>query len=93
MADVVGEEYVGNMVVTDIVYEVLGEIAAVDDMDVLETIEEVGGKSVAEAVLEDEQATVVACGSGDVRQTVVAAHERAVGQAAAVGIGLEETCL
>ena len=49
--NVVGKEYVGNIVVMDIFHHVLGEIARIDHMHLLEREEKIAWQGIAETVL------------------------------------------
>ena len=62
MRDVVGKEYVGDVVLLDVFLQIAFEVTAVYDMDLFERGEEVTCQCIAETVFEDEESTSVVCG-------------------------------
>ena len=91
MDQIVGEEDIRNCMVVDKVNHVLQEIATIHDMDFLKRREEVGGKRISIAVLEYQQAAIVADGRCDTGGIGITAHEGAIGIAIAILIVTEET--
>ena len=89
LENVVGEENVGDLVLGHVGLHVFGEVAGVDDVDLGERVEEVAGQGVAEAVFEDDEATMTGSGGADDGQTGVTAHECAVGAGTSVAIVLK----
>ncbi len=90
VCQVVGEEDVGDAVLSHIAAYVLCEVAAVDHVDFLEGIEQVGADGIAEAVFEHEQPATVVGAGGDFDQTVVATAEDAVGRTHILGLEIVE---
>ena len=81
------------MVLTDVLAHVLGEITEIDYMDLFERIEKVTGEGVAKTVFQDEHSAPVADRGAHAGDAGVAAHEGAVGPAAAVFVLVEEDAL
>ena len=79
MCDIVVEHNVGDVVVLDILLEILVEIAAVDDMNLFERIEQITRNGVAEAVFNEKDVSTVASGSLDLYYLRVTTHKCAIG--------------
>lgn len=56
MCHIVDKQYIGNAVACHIAHYVFGEIAAVDNMDLIKRREEIGRNGIAETVFEYQQA-------------------------------------
>ena len=88
--DAMGEEQVGDAVAVDVFHHIAGEVAEVDDMDLLERVEQVAGKGITVAVFDDEQPAAVLGRCHYLGGVGVSAHEGAVGGVAAIFVFPEE---